>query len=242
ELLEQLGNSIRGIPALEYLLFDPEGNPTQILQSITTDPNAARRCSLMKTLGTDLVVQAQILFQAWDPQGGNFHSQFSQPGSEGSPFDSATDSLGVMLNQLGELIEILKDLRLGVPLGKSSGGTPQPEGVLNPYSHQTVTALQKNLEGFEAVYLGQLDGMGSPGLYDYVFSLDQYEAEEVLKRLALTMEAIQNIPEPLSDTVLNNPQPVDQAYQRAMELRDLILGPISGIVGVTTSFADSDND
>ncbi len=117
--------SAKGFPALDYLLFGSGG-----LTAFTTDASAASRKAYLAAVSADIKTEVNTAFTGWSASGGNYlHTFVNGTGT------SISSSLGLLLNSMDLDFEILKNDRLGIPLGK------QPPGEVLP-------VLPKEVEGY----------------------------------------------------------------------------------------------
>lgn len=105
ERLQKASVVVRGIPSLEFLLFDPKalsyGNPE-------------RRCDLMQGVAKHLVEVTHKLHQQW-------HSEHAQllmnPGAENPLYPENKQAIAVVLDSFLSSVEVIKDRKLGQALG-----------------------------------------------------------------------------------------------------------------------------
>lgn len=240
--LELLGVTLRGLPVLEYLLFPSDGDSQKILDSVTTNPNATSRCNLLQAVALDASLNAKALFTAWDPQGGNFSASLSDAGQGSAVYTSSQDAIATLVRNMEGLVELLKDEKIGEPLGNDSGGTPLPDLVESPYSDQSLQNLLDNLTGWQALYTGDYSGASGLGIKDLIASRNPELANTVQTLLDEAIQAVEAIPEPLSDAVVHQPDVVRNAEEKLGALRDAIRGPVYSILGITSVFSDNDGD
>ena len=91
------GASIKGFPALEYLLFG------------SVDTNSARYCEYIQAIGNDLVFQSNILYNYWNPSDGEYLNKRLSPDGSNVTTDSINDVRAelVQLHQSGSLEETI---------------------------------------------------------------------------------------------------------------------------------------
>jgi hypothetical protein len=113
---------------------------------------------------------------AWSATGGNYLNTFVN--ADGT---DAGSSLGLLVNQLNFEYELLKNAKLGIPLGKKTLGTPMPESVEAYYSGMSSELARLGFQTVENVYFGK-DKLGNngTGLDDYLVSLNARRGETTL--------------------------------------------------------------
>ncbi|HYF02483.1 MAG TPA: imelysin family protein, partial [Patescibacteria group bacterium] len=105
----------KGFPALDYLLYGA-GTEDEVLKLYTTDVDAAKRTNYLKAISNDLKTHAVAAADSW---AGNYRNTFIN--------NIGTDkgsSIGQLVNELNFDWEIIKNPKIGIPLGVKSMGTP----------------------------------------------------------------------------------------------------------------------
>lgn len=228
----------RGFPALDYLLHKRNGNNTEVLERFTTNNNAQG----WKTYLTDLVDDTKTLVDAvknnWSVSGGNYLASFiSKDGTD------VGSSLGELVNQLNYDYEILKNARIGIPAGKQTLGVPLPEKCEAYYAGYSLELAIEQLNSIKELYLG---GMGI-GLDDYLVALDAKHgsgqlSDAINSQLDLAKAALQNVPDPLSESVENNQALVNTAYTEIQKGVVLLKTDMPSAMSVLITYQDGDGD
>lgn len=105
ERLQKASVVVRGIPSLEFLLFDPKALSYGDLQ---------RRCDLMQGIAKHLVSVTSKLSQQWHTE----HAQLlTQPGPDNPLYPEDKQAIAVVLDSFLSSIEVIKDRKLGQALG-----------------------------------------------------------------------------------------------------------------------------
>lgn len=236
--IDSFGAGEKGLPAIEYLLFGSRNLNQDVLDLLSADQNASTRCDYLKSLTQDLNNKSSQLYQLWDPDSGNFSKEFEKAGKGSDFFPNVIDAITEIVNRQGAIVEIVRDMKIGKPLGKRSGGVTRPNQVQSPYSQNSLKAIIANVEGLQDFYRGK-NGMG---FYHLLKSKDADAAEELDTLLVESLETLRNIPEPLSVAVDQNPSRVEAAYDKLGELKRLYSGQVSSLFGVVPFFSDNDGD
>lgn len=154
--------TMKGLSALEYLLFEPtyiskcnprsENNKPAIEwnQKSLADKQADR-CKMARGLTEDLVSFTSRLKEGWEPQQYNF----SKTLMDGSKYKTTKEAVTAMSDALFA-IEYIKDVKLGKPLGLHKDCT-NPAGVCleaieNRWSGSSIAAAISQLQGFKQVF------------------------------------------------------------------------------------------
>ncbi len=228
----------KGFPALDYLLFDPYNGDTAVVNAFGSQ---ARQDYLMDVIA-DLKGNVTQTLQEWKPSGGDHLSSFvSATGTD------VGSSLGLMVNQLNYDLEIIKNAEIGIPLGKKSLGNPKPKNCQAYYSERSVSLAKTHLKALRDCYLGKGSAGDLRGLDDHLSHIDAQSSNGPLDKairdqFAKTLDQIEKIPEPLSQAVVNDPSPVDQAYTELKKLVTLLKTDMPSELGVQITYQDNDGD
>ena len=154
----------------------------------------------------------------------------------------------MLVNQLNYDLELLKNAKIGIPLGKQSLGIPQPLKVESLYATQSLQLAMQNLISIENIYLGR-NTAGSDGLGfdDYLSHLGvQYGSGSLNDAIKNKMISAKNklalIPSALSDAVVTNTAIVDAAYVELQQLVILLKVDMPSSLGVSITYVDADGD
>lgn len=240
EIVRGLGASSRGLPALEYLVFDPDGVGVA-LEKFELD-ESGQRCNYTTALAQDILVNAEAMVRAWSPDGDDYLGDLLASGEPGPPFMSIRDAANEIVNRMLFLTENIMRGKLGQPLGLESGGEPRPELVESRYSDNSIEDILSNLDGLENLYLGQFEERKGIGVQLWVRWYSPEVDREMLRTLAETRWAVEEVPEPLSGSVVNSPDLVQAAYDQMRELRNTIGVDVINALAGSVTFNDTDGD
>jgi putative iron-regulated protein len=237
------GVSTRGLPALEYLLFDAANDSQKILDNYTQGENALNRCNFLVAIGNALQEKTSALQEAWEASGGNYAQALASAGQSGSSFSTLHDAISTIVNELAFSVDYIRDTKLAQPMGLKSGSeTPLPETVENPYSHYSKESIVANLQGFQDLYRGSYNNSQGLGFKDLVKEKNANASEVLDQLIGDAMTAANAIPGSLAEALIQNPASVENTYEKVKTLRDYIYGPLASLLGVTTKFSDNDGD
>lgn len=239
-VIASLGVSARGIPALEYLLFG-SGNSSTTLNALKAE--SGKRCRFVEAVSRDLANQSLNLYAAWSPLDGNFSASLSEPGSPASPFPNTQNAISVLVNQMGYIVELVRDTKLGKPLGKNNGGDIQPGLVESPYSGSSAQGMIHNLRGLQLLYhSGPKADPEVESIYSLVYEKDTFTANYLDIVINETIDALEQIPEPFQKSLETDTAAAEKAYEKLRIVKAQISGPISGLLGITAFFNGNDGD
>ncbi|MBM94691.1 MAG: hypothetical protein CMI09_02425 [Oceanospirillaceae bacterium] len=144
-------NNQRGLEAIEYVLFKDDLThtcPSQI--SVLDDWNDRTeqqrkqwRCEYAQVVANDIRSAAETIHTSWSIDGDNYRSEFLNPATAGSNLELLSDSVFY-------LDVVVKDLKLGLPLGISDACSEFscPEQIESPESEYSLANIRNNLVGF----------------------------------------------------------------------------------------------
>jgi predicted lipoprotein len=235
----------KGFPALDYLLF---GSGNNTLANYTTDSKATNRQKYLAAVSADIKTEINNVLSGWSASNGNYINTFVSGSG-----NSVSSSLGLLLNSIDQDFEILKNDRLGIPLGKIPVGSSLPlaptyvEGYYSGMSTQFALAQLKTMQGLYLGTTGQGNGLG---LINYLQKAEQQNPNlkynggllsDTLKAdFTLAISDLQAIPNPLSQN-LSNPN-VSAAFAECQLLVTLLKTDMPSDLGVLINYGDNDGD
>ncbi|UQA62238.1 imelysin family protein [Polyangium aurulentum] len=236
EHIASLGASAKGMPALEYLLFDPAGALGG------SDEVAKRRCSFARALGETIGKDATTIHQAWSPEGGAFVDQVALAGAGSKLFATGQDGVARVVNLIISQLHQISEKKLGGPLGVSTGAAPDSTTVESRFSDNSTEDLLNNLRGMEEIYLGQHGEHSGKGLSSLVRPKSAPIDDAVRKALEDAKAKAAAIPGPLRLAIVNDAAAVQAALDSAKALRRLFTADVASVLGVSVTLSDSDGD
>lgn len=232
-----------GLNAIDFLLFGSVSNDNLLLNYFTLDVNASNRKNYLNAVIDDIQSRVDYAYNGWLPSGGNYINTFVN-----STSTSAGSSLSFLVNQLNYDYEILKNARIGIPLGKRTLNIPLPEKCEALYSAQSINLAIEHVNGIENVFRGRSRyGVDGVGLDDY---LDYLSAESNGTALSVAINnkfneirtALASINGPLSDAVINDATTVNIAYTKILEGLILLKTEMPSALSILITYADNDGD
>jgi predicted lipoprotein len=233
----------KGFPALDYLLFG--NNNTTLLTDFTTDANAANRKQYLALVSRDIKTETNNTVTAWSATGGNYINTFTT-----SSGNSVSSSLGLLLNSVDQDLEILKNYRLGAPLGLIFTSTTSPTQVEAYYSGISAQLAVTQLKALQSVYLGTGANGTGLGLTTYLSNSKAVYAtingptldSTIKAKLASTITDLEGVADPLSATIQTNPTLATQAFNETQQLVVLLKTDMPSLLGVAITYGDNDGD
>ena len=233
DLLGNQGAVVRGIPALEYVLF---GSPSDF---ILDDIEGRRICNVALAMAEDIEVLSTLLRDQWLREPDGFIKSLSDPTS--GEFLNERGALSELVNRIGFTIENIRIEQLGVPLGDKVGGQLLPELVSSRYSDHSLDDIRQALNTIEAL----VEGAEAPEAYGLRDMPRLGEREDIIdsfrQALLSVHRAIDEIPPPLRLS-LNQTALVRTVYDRLGDLQRIIQGDMINVLGLSLAFNDADGD
>jgi predicted lipoprotein len=232
---------VKGFPAMDFLLFGIQNDDNYIISKFSMDANAANRKNYLNAVVAEIKTRANTVYQAWTT--GNYISTFKN--STGSDVGS---SLSLLVNQLNQDLEVLKNARIGIPAGKRSLGVPLPDKCEAFYSGYSLTLAEEHLNNIENIYLGRsrqnVDGLGFDNYLDHIGA--QFGSgtlnNAIKNKFSAAKAKLALVPDELADAVVNNATLVDAAYLELQQLVVLLKVDMASALGVSITYVDNDGD
>ena len=235
-------NNAKGFSALDYLLYGTGDSDVEILEMYSADPDASQRKQYLLDVVTDIRLRSEAVFTKWAPAGDNYIGTFVS--LTGNDVGSAT---GMLLNAAIQYLERdLRDNKIGIPLGIRSLNVPIPDNCEALHSEKSITLAGESTLALQNIYLGKgkSDGIGFD---DYLAAINAvYNGglldDAIRPQLELAKTKVEAIPEPYSETVMNNQGPPTQAYQELQKLVILLKTDMMSALGILITYQDNDGD
>lgn len=186
---------IKGLGALEYLLYREGSNP-DCPPPAGADLTASR-AALAARIGVFIAGVAADLHSAWRPDAGNFIGEWRSAGAGSQTYMNPQAALDALSVALFYVEKDTKDLKIANPTGIGATGlTPCPdsscpERLESPLSQRSGAHIAANLQAFRDVFTGVDGGMGVNHLLRGIDRDDL--ADDLITRLDATLARLQGI-------------------------------------------------
>jgi predicted lipoprotein len=231
-----LGAAAKGLPALEYLIYDPA------VDVVAESSPGSRRCEYLAAVSSRLAEDASSIREAWDPAAGDFLGELVEAGRGSKTYDSIEMALGEVVNRLVYDLEAVRGEKLGVPLGSTAGGVPQPASAESRFSGRSIEDVRDSLRGVEEVCFGA-DVDNAQSLVGYLEGIGRDDlGPELREAFEASYGALDAIPEPLTTAVVENPELVQAAADAIGVVQRLIQTDVINAMGLMLTFTDADGD
>lgn len=226
----------KGLPALDYLFFKHKDINAQ--NSFLSNVNNQ---IYIDELITDLKEKVSFVYKAWTLNG--YAAQFvSKNGVD------VGSSLGMLVNQLNYDYEIIKNPKVGIPLGKKTMGAILPEMTEAYYSDISKELILLNIESIQNNFNGNVTAnITGVGLDDY---LDAVNAEhnglklsvKINEQLNIAKQKVSALPPNLADAIRSNPTAVEEAYNEIQKAIIYMKTDMPSALGIMITYQDNDGD
>jgi predicted lipoprotein len=228
----------RGMPAIEYLLFD-DGAGNSSLSSICTSLSG-RRLQFLVQLATDYYNNANAMKAAWISSSGNFVNELPTAGMGSSFFDSKKSAMDTLINQMILVLNTIVDKKLGYPAGLnvSSNGIIRSNNVESRYSDASVDNLLANLRSIRNYYTGN----GGAGISDYVKDINPILDRKILTQIEDAISKTQAISNLRTSLATSNLTSAKSAFDSIRTLRTTLTTELTSISGTGAVGSTGDGD
>lgn len=240
--IDGLGTSARGMPALEYLMFDPVGGNAAVLSTLGgADANALHRCGYARVLGELIAKNATELATAWDPEGGGFVLEVANAGTGSKLFPTGQEGIGRVVNLLVSSMIAMNENKLTAPLGTAMG-SPDPSLVESRFSDNSNEDLIDALRGAEEIYLCKHGADAGQGISSLVSARSTAIDAAVKKGFTDAIAKASAIKSPLRLAITGDPASVTATHEGIKTARRFLSTDVASVLGVSVTLSDSDGD
>ncbi|MBL8680609.1 MAG: sterol desaturase family protein [Myxococcales bacterium] len=245
--------SVRGLAALEFLLFSTEANnicpPDHVINmsgawaAIDASEMARRRGAYAKALSQQLATASRALLDAWTGEAG-FSRQLANAGRGSALFETQTIAFGAVMDGISYVDTDTKDRRLGTPLGiYACDSETCLEAIESPYANRSRVNVRNNLRGVSRVLLGcaaannqgfddLLEASGAPDL-----------AQQLRTRMAAAERAVDAIPnDSIRGPIENERASVTAAHNAIRELTSFLKMEFAVTLQISSRRVEGDTD
>lgn len=229
ERVRRMGAAGKGLPAVEYLLFEASDRLSQ-------------NCNALNALTAQINEEAQGLDRAWREPKGGFGRQLARAGQPGYTeiFSDADQAISDVVNLLIAGLDSVKAVKLGKAIERSADA-PALERIESWRSGASLDHIAANLQGFEAVFFGK--GKAAIGLDDYLASLDRPGLVRVIRvQLDAIEKALAAVHRPLQTALMEQREAVVALHKEVARLQYLMETEVASALKVDLGFNTNDGD
>jgi predicted lipoprotein len=244
--LESVANfEAKGFPALDWLLNGRAGATDSLLALLGDTATGGARGRYLLDVAKEIADRAAAVHAAWTEGEKPYRDEFVSRRRQGTDIGS---SLGELVNQFNYDYEILKNPRIGIPLGKKTLGQPLPGKVEGYYGGYSLELARAQVRALEDLFLGR-DSLGADGqgFDDYLDALgtryrDGELAQLIKDRFAAVRAALEAVPDPLSRAIVEEKDEVEKAYDEIQRMVVFIKTEMPSAMSISITYQDGDGD
>lgn len=233
---------VQGLDALEYVLYSEtlenacpgavRINRDGLWASEFPDLDSltARRAEFAAVVAGGVRVAADEVVTAFSADGGNFAGALA---AGTAPYADAKNGLNEVYAALFYVDKLIKDAKLGRPLGIAEGCDEDrcPEAFESRYSGRGAAHLLANLDSFEAMFFGTIDGEEGPGFDDLLQNNDgAVVVSRMAENIAAARSAIEALGNDLPTALTDNASGVEAAHSAIKSVTDDFKGGVVTIL------------
>ncbi len=239
--IAQLGGNVKGLAAVEYVLFDSTNGDASVLTALSGDAGLRRR-TFTALIASALEKRTAELFNAWDAAGENFTKEITSAGSGSAAYGSQKAAVDDIVNYMIFAIESVVRARLAKPIGKESGGVAQPALEESPRSDASLDDMLATIAGVESVYVGSYGGATGPGVSALITARNVDLDTRVRAAIANAKAVLAAVTPPMRTALLGDKTALEAAYEGVNALKRLLATEVASILGSALQFGDNDGD
>jgi len=235
--IETIGSTAKGLPAIEYLIFEPAQDNAAVLDQLASN---TRRLDYLVALADNLIFKTEELLNVWSRAGVKYLETFITADGEGN---NSQSTISRLTNEMVVYLDDILNRRLEIPLGRNTGGTIQPESLQAWRSGYSAALIQSRLEGFQWAFNGG-EGIGFDDYLDFLGAT--YEGEPlsavINQRVERVLGTLERLEAPLYQLLAQDPEQVRTLTAQVRNLFILVRVDMVSWLGVTLTFTDRDGD
>lgn len=233
-LLDNAGATVKGLFAMEYLLFDRQagrpGEPAESARALDLLSASPQRRAYLAAVARDVANQAAKISADWAaPDAKSEVKKFAADGQA---------SVNLLVNQLTQSIETILENNLRFVLNLPAPIDRQLNRIKGSRSGSSLKGVIAALEGVEKFYRGE----NGPGLRDSLKRINATLATRVQDKLTAAIAAAREIGLPLERAAVDKRDALQNAMNLTYELEILFKVDLASALGVTITFTSGDGD
>ncbi len=229
--VENAGSSAKGLLALEYLLFNEEGDEA-VLEVLASDAHAAYALALAENIQS----KANSLYDFWTADDNAYIKRFIAADEKTSQIQRTVNKLA---NEMMSYSETLTSMKLAAPLGLNETATPNFEDVEGIRSESAIAQIESNLQILFKTFTGE-QGLGFD---DYLIDVGEAQlVTDMLNSLEEALDALSMLNNSLPDVIAENPEALEKTYEASKNFLIMTSVDMANQLGITVTFSDNDGD
>lgn len=225
----------RGLLAVEYLVFGNEKN-----DEILNDFQDNNRKNYLLSVVSNSKKRVDEVLNEWKS---GYREEFVT--NDGTDAGSSTS---LLYNEFVKSFEVMKNFKLGIPLGLRAGQTQvEPTMVEAYYSGQSLPLIRANFEAFADFWYG--DESGSADSYGFKYYLQNVEGgtslisatEEQIASIRSQLD-LQDYDTPLAIQIESGNQNLVNLHTEIQKLTRFFKSDLSSLIGIAITYDSGDGD
>lgn len=237
--VDGIGSTSKGLDALEYVIFDPDKAPAEIVAAFADE----RRLDFALALAQNIQRKAGEIRDYWSPEGRDYGRRFVKADQEGGVIQGA---INMLANKMFTSVQTDLEMWLGEPAGITLDGAPRPELVESPHARHSLRHIAHRLIGLQRLFNGgaEDDDLGFDDYLDFLGaeSSDGALSNAINQRFNTALESIDAIDEPLALAVAERPDEVAALYEALRQLQILLRADMKSQLSILITLSDRDGD
>lgn len=210
-------NEIRGFHLIERLVWGQDG-------AKTAAEFTPKEVELLQAAAQDLQNITQLLYDGWRLEGGNYGANFINAGQSGSVYTAQELALEAILNGMILLADEVASIKIQGPL--IQGAIAEESKI----SNNTLADLRNNIMSIRHLYTGERDNIEGNGIQSLTGNNSTLD-NNILNAIDQTLADIDAIPGTFNQALTNNPEAVENAYNKAASLHALLQNELLPYLG-----------
>ncbi len=238
--VDGIGSTSKGLDALEYLIFDPNKTPEDIVNAFIDE----RRRQFALALAQNIERKAGEIQHYWSPDGRDFGGRFVKADQEGGVIQGA---INMLANRIFITLQTELEMWLGEPSGIVLDGEPRPDLVESPHARHSLQHIAHRLVGLQKLFNGGTDE-DHLGFDDYLDFLGAESndggrlSDAINQRFAAALNTIDALEQPLAIAVTDAPQDLAALYEDIRQLQIPLRADMKSQLSIVITLSDRDGD
>ncbi|MGB0863961.1 MAG: imelysin family protein [Saprospiraceae bacterium] len=226
----------KGLPALDYLLFNTYDSKIDILERFTTNNQTTEYKKYILDVVKDIQTRVNHTYDGWTS--GDYAATFNT-----NTGTAAGTSLSLLVNNFNENYELIKRDKIGIPSGILTLGSINPTKTEAYYSGYSIVLAKEALQATIQMYQGE-SGLG---LDDYLTTIGtqkngQSLSQVILEQFLSAKDELDALSGRLSDEVDNNTILVETAYNELSKQLVNIKTDMPSVMCISITYIDNPSD
>tara|TARA_B100000809_G_scaffold265832_1_gene325953 strand:+ start:4282 stop:5361 length:1080 start_codon:yes stop_codon:yes gene_type:complete len=229
--IQRFGSSSKGLPGIEYLLYDSE----ELITANSKFTNQSNRLDYLKQATFELRENADQLKNNWNKDGENYINTFIE-----NELSSIEGSFNMLYNGIYNIIDNAKVTKIGKPAGLETSETTNTFLLQAPYSGISAEMVLENLKITEELFYST-DGLNISNYLDFNSGNNELSAlfHEKIENCRIKIHLLQT---PLREAIKSEKEAVAEIHNALKEIQKLLAVDIRAQLVIVITSTDNDGD